>query len=254
LANNWHIAAKEQEKVYNKQNNRDCERIVTETNKRPPGVKTALKLLLTLAILMSASSSFSLGLPAECSQAELAKLANKEFVIHSKDIPGCPWPEITIFGIIDAAPVEAAALFSNYQEQKNYIPDLIKSHPVKKISENETIVDFEMRTPWPLANSKYSTGNVFSKSDKNEYEIRWYLVESDSLIDSKGTVQFTPYGKKTLLRYRSFIYPDSKLASIFSSKAKSGIAKTVQAIVAYIEETKRQCPEKIQGLINSLPR
>ncbi len=110
-----------------------------------------------------------------------------------------------------------------------------------------------MHLPWPLANSKYSTGNVFNKLENNEYEIRWYLVESDSLIDSKGTVQFIPYGKKTLLKYQSFIHPNSKLASIFSSKAESGITKTVRAIVTYIEGTKKRNPEKIQKLVNALP-
>ena len=111
-----------------------------------------------------------------------------------------------------------------------------------------------MHTPWPLTNSKYSTGNVFKKMENNGYEIKWYLVESDCLIDSKGMVQFIPYGKRTLMKYKSLIYPDSKFASIFSSKAESGMFKTAQSIVAYIEKTKMKDPEKIQKLINSLPK
>ncbi|MCX5815749.1 MAG: hypothetical protein NTX75_05835 [Proteobacteria bacterium] len=214
----------------------------------------ALKLFFVFTLILYASLSFSSTALAQPTQAELAKLVNKELIINSKKIPRCPWPEITVFTLIDVSPVEAAALFSNYQDHKTYIPDLIKSDPIKKIAENETIVDFEMLTPWPLANSKYCTGNVLKKLENNEYEISWYLVESDSLVDSKGMVHFIPYGKKTLLKYKSLIHPDSKLASIFSSKVKSGVTKTVQAIVAYIEETKKKNPEKIQKLINSLPR
>jgi hypothetical protein len=212
----------------------------------------ALKLVLACALIMYASFGFAMTPSAELTQTELAKLTNKELIIHSKEIPKCPWPEMTVFTLIDVSPVEAAALFSNYQDHKTYIPDLIKSDPARKLADNETIVDFEMRLPWPLANSKYSTGNVFSRLDNNQYEICWYLVESDSLIDSKGTVQFIPYGTKTLLKYQSFIHPDSKLASVFSSKVKSGVTKTVQAIVTYIEETKKKNPEKIQRLINAL--
>jgi len=155
---------------------------------------------------------------------------------------------------LDVLPVEAAALFSNYQDQKEYVPNLIKSNPVGKTAENETIVDFEMHVPWPLTNYKYSTCNVFNKLENNEYEISWYLVESNSLVASKGIVQFIPYGKKTLLKYRSLIHPDSRLASMFSSKARSGIANTVQAIATYIESTKKKNPEKIQKLIGSLPK
>ncbi|MBP1731469.1 MAG: hypothetical protein H6Q55_1898, partial [Deltaproteobacteria bacterium] len=180
------------------------------------------------------------------------KLANKELIIHSKAISSCPWPEITVFGLIDVLPIEAVALFSNYQDQKKYIPDLVKSDPSRKIAENEMIVDFEMRLPWPLANSKYSTGNIFNRLDNDKYEICWYLVESDSLIDSKGIVQFIPYGKRTLLKYQALIHPDSKFASVFSSSAKGAVTKTVQAIVTYIQETKKKDPEKTQDLVNSL--
>ena len=212
-----------------------------------------LKLFLAFVLIIYASVSFSLTPRAVLTPTVQSKLANKELVIHSKVIPGRPWPEITIFAIIDVLPVEAAALFSNYQDQQIYIPDLIKSDPIKKIAENEIVVDFEMHIPWPLANSKYSTGNVFKKLENNEYEISWYLVESDSLVDSKGAVQFVPYANKTLMKYKSLICPDSKLACFFSFKAESGMSKTVQAIVAYIEETKKTKPEKIQELINSLP-
>jgi hypothetical protein len=214
----------------------------------------AARLVLACALLAYAFLGITPAPAAELSRTEMDKLMQNELIVHSREIPKRPWPEITIFGVIDVVPAEAAALFSNYQDQKKYIPDLIKSDPVKKIGARETIVDFEMRTPWPLSNSKYSTGNVFKMSENNEYEIAWYLVESDSLVDSKGAVNFMPFGKKTLFKYKSLIHPDSKLASIFSSKAKSGMFKTVQAIVSYIEETKRTNPEKVQKLVNLLPK
>ena len=93
-------------------------------------------------------------------------------------------------------PLKQRPFFHNYQDQKKYIPDLIKSDPRRKIGENETIVDFEMHDPWPLANSKYSTGNDFNRLENNEYEICWYLVESDSLTDSKGTGAIHPVRKE----------------------------------------------------------
>jgi hypothetical protein len=213
-----------------------------------------LKAILAFLLIMHASFSFAMTPSKELSQTELTNLTDKQLVIHSREIPKCPWPEITVFTLIDTSPVEAAAVFSNYQDHKTFIPDLIKSDPARKLADNETIVDFEMRLPWPLANSRYSTGNVFSRLEKDEYEIRWYLAGSDSLVDSKGTVQFIPYGKKTLLKYQSLIRPDSRLASAFASRAKIAISKTVQAIVTYVEETKKRDPEKVERLITSLPK
>jgi hypothetical protein len=217
-------------------------------------MKTALKLFLALALIAYTSFAFATTPPTGLTETELAKLTSRQLIIHSKEIARCPWPEITAFALIDVSPVEAAALFSNYQDQKTFIPDLVKSDPARRVADNETIVDFEMRLPWPLANSKYSTGNVLNRLENNAYEVCWYLVESDSLVDSKGTVQFIAYGKKTLLKYQSLIRPDSKLASAFSSKAKNAIGKTVLAIVGYVEETKKKDPEKIQRLVAALPQ
>jgi hypothetical protein len=216
------------------------------------GLGMALKLFFVCAFVMCASFGFATTLPAELNQAEMAKVANRELIIHSKDVARCPWPELTVFALIDVSPVEAVALFSNYQDQKTYIPDLVRSDPARRIAENETIVNFEMRLPWPLANSRYSTGNVFNRLPNDKYEICWYLVESDSLIDSKGTVQFIPYANKTLLKYQAFVHPGSRLASIFSSRAKGAITKTVHAIVSYIEDTTKKNPDKTQDLVNSL--
>ena len=213
-----------------------------------------LKAILALVLIMYASFGFAMAPSTELTQNELTNLTDKQLVVHSREIPKCPWPEITVFTLIDAAPVEAAAVFSNYQDHKTFIPDLIKSDPARKLADNETIVDFEMRLPWPLSSSKYSTGNVFNRLEKNEYEVRWYLAGSDSLVDSKGTVQFTPYGSKTLLKYQSLIRPDSKLASVFASRAKGAVSKTVQAIVTYVEETKKKDPEKVERLISCLPK
>jgi hypothetical protein len=214
----------------------------------------AIKLFLAFALVVYASLGFSLTLPPELNYTELAKLTNKELIVHSRAIPKRPWPEITIFAVIDVLPVEAAAVFSNYQDQKKYIPDLLKSYPVRRIAENEIIVDFEMRFPWPLSNSRYSTRNVFKTLENGGYLISWYMVESDSLIDTRGAVQFIPYGTKTLLIYKSLIYPGSKLAPIFSSRVKASMSKMVQAIVTYTEKIKKQNPEETQRLINSLPK
>lgn len=211
-------------------------------------------IFAALFLIVYASSGVAMTPFPELTQTEVTKLTNRELVIHSRDIPKSPWPEITVFALIDALPGEAAALFSNYQDHKRYIPDLIKSDPVRKVAENETIVDFEMTVPWPLPNSKYSTGNVLNKIGNTDYQISWYLVESNSLVDTKGTVHFAPYGKKTLLKYKSLIHPVSKLAALFSSKAENGLTKTVRAIVEYVEETKRKNPEKILKSLGSLPR
>ncbi len=83
------------------------------------------RLLLVCAFLAYSSLGFATTPPGELNQAELVKVANKELIIHSKEVAKCPWPELTVFALIDVSPAEAAALFSKYEDQKKYIPDLV---------------------------------------------------------------------------------------------------------------------------------
>jgi len=72
-----------------------------------------LRLFLVFALVMQSSLSFSMTAPTEdLTQTERARLTNKELVVRSEEVPRCPWPEITVFTLIDVLPVEAAALFS----------------------------------------------------------------------------------------------------------------------------------------------
>ncbi len=175
-----------------------------------------------------------------------------ELVYRKRVIEGAPWPEITVFGIINAAALESAAVFYAYHEHKEFLPDLLSSVPVKYISPTDLHIKFEMKVPWPLRNSRYITGNRFGIYGNGGYRIEWYNVTSSSSKDTNGTVTFLPYDKRTMFIYRTFIHPKSKLAGLFKKRMLKEVLKSVRAIISRIESKKNNAPGNMSGYISAL--
>ncbi len=181
-------------------------------------------------------------------------LKNGELVLRKKNIEGAPWPEITVFSLVDATPEESMGIFYAYHEHKDFIPDLLYSIPSKYISPLDLHIRFEMKIPWPLKNSRYITGNKLSLYGERGYRIDWYHVLSTSSKTTRGTVIFTPLNEKTLFIYRTFVHPKSKLAGIFKKKMAKEVRRSVRAIVGRIESVRNKNRERIPAYIDALHR
>ena len=116
-----------------------------------------------------------------------------------------------------------------------YIPDILSSKVIKKNSETDVHIAFELNIPWPLSNSKYITGNKLSKEKNGNYQVKWYFIKSDSSKDNYGKIIFSNYNGKTILRYQNFTHPRSSLAKLFKKKMIKKTKATVIAIKKRIE-------------------
>ena len=179
----------------------------------------------------------------------LGKLVHKE-----KKIKGAPWPEITVFGKINATALESVSVFYSYHEHKKFLPGLLSSVPVKYISPVEIHLKFEMKIPWPLKNSKHISGNKFGIYGEGGYKIDWYHITSTSSKNSYGGVIFIPYKKNTLFIYRSFVHPKSSFAGLFKKRALKEVLKSARAIISRVESIKKNNKEKIIKYINAINR
>jgi hypothetical protein len=185
-------------------------------------------LLLLLPILSMAQKA---PIQSELTSADWETLKNNDVVLKVKDIPKSSWPEITLFILIDATPIESMGIFSALDYQKNYVPNVIKSKPVKNISPTEVLTEYEMHVPFPLGNPVYTHGSIVHKYDE-DYELTWYMFESSSTEEVKGSAYFTAAQGKTLFRYKSFIRPKS----IFGSFVKSFMLRDVKATIFAIRD------------------
>ncbi len=188
----------------------------------------------------------------ELPKDDLFTIMKGKLVVKRTPVKGSPWPEIKITGRVKARPIESISVFYAYHEHKEFLPDLLESTPVKYVSPSDVHIKFVMDIPWPLKNSRYVTGNKVKKLGENKFAIEWYLVKSNSSKESKGSVTFLPFKGETLLIYRTFINPKSKLAGLFRKKMVKKTVKSVKEIIRWIESKKMYHPKEIKNYISLL--
>lgn len=184
--------------------------------------------------------SFFVSLPAlaaktDISASDLDRLRSGEIIREVEELKGEIWPKVTIKALIPNSPKENMDVFDNFETQKDYIPDMIKSEIVEKISDNKYAVAFEMKMPWPISNTEYVSENTI-KQDGNDYRVDWKLIKSNQMKDTKGSVVFEAFEDKTLFTYVNHITPDSKFASMFKGRVPDDVEKTVKVIIKHLDK------------------
>ena len=222
-------------------------------------MKTAITIILTslfcnfLISTLQAEDEF---LKISLSRSEFKILEENGLVLKTKEIKDAPWPEVHVATIIkNITALEAIAVFSTYEHQIRYIPDLKTAKIVKIVSPTDIHVAFTMNPPWPVPDSAYTTGNVLKKyedEDQTVYEVSWYLVKSDSIIGSRGYARFRNFGKGTLFEYKTLVRPKSIFASLASGIMLDSVKITVIAIKNYLEKLKSEQPSKIKQYLTNL--
>ena len=175
----------------------------------------------------------------ELTLEELKSLNNGELILKTEEVKDSPWPIITYYALVNATPLDCIALFAGYDIQKDYVPKVIKSKPIKHITSTDVLTEYELSIPFPLPNAHYVHGaKIFHHG--SDYETQWYMVESSSAEVVNGSAYFKDFSGKTLFKYRSFIKPKSALGSFVKSFMLKDIKTTITAIVAFIEKSKRE--------------
>jgi hypothetical protein len=158
---------------------------------------------------------------------------------------GYVWPEVTIRVLLNNSPLENMNVFLDFEKHKSYIPDMLESKIVKKVSASETQVYFEMTMPWPVNKTSHVTNNVVSHNDDGSHTLKWNLVKADMLKSTDGYMNFSTYENKTLLTYVSFIVPNSSFAGMFKNRVATDVEKAVTKITRHLNQTLKKKDEMI---------
>lgn len=180
-------------------------------------------------------------------------IAGEDFILETKEIAGASWPEITAYLLIDAPAINAMALFSAFDDQKNYVPNVIVSRPVKERTPLSIDIQYELNLPWPIPNSRYTHGHLIEKKESEEiYQIKWWMIESTSASDVRGSATFFKHEQKTVMKYISLVTPTSSFASLLEKTMLKDVEETLREIRKYIEENHQQKSEKNQKYVSIL--
>ena len=192
-----------------------------------------IKSLIITSLFLLPSFCFAL---APVSGDEHEKLMKGEMLQTVTWKEGYVWPEVSMRVLVTKPAREAMETFMDFEAQKNYIPDMLESKVVKKISPENMHVYGAMAMPWPVNKSTYVTNNVLTKGVDGSYTLKWNLVEAKFIKSTDGYMAFKNYHGKTLMEYVTFIVPNSSFAGMFKDRVATDVKKTVQKITQHIDK------------------
>ncbi len=201
-------------------------------------------LWVAFGVLIFGASIVRADLLEELTSAQQSDVRAGKQVTVLLEVPGEPWPRVTIYRIIPAAPEQVAAVFFDYKNAVNYIPKVLKSEVSKANSLSVTEVDYALSVPI-LPDEYYTVQNRLTRLPDGGYLISWQLVRAVQTKASTGELRAVPHGKGTLLRYQILTTPSSGMAGLLRGKAIEMIKDTVAAIA---KEVGRQQSQDSAGL------
>jgi hypothetical protein len=170
-------------------------------------------------------------------ELEHKKLMKGEQISYVEWREGFVWPAVSVRVMIDHMPEQNMAEFMKFENHKNYIPDVMDSKVIKKISPENVQVYLAMEMPWPVKKSEQVTNNILTKEADGSLTLTWSLVSAKFVKATDGHIRFTPYSGKTLLEYETFIVPNSSFAGMFKDRVPLDVEKTVKFISHYLNLT-----------------
>lgn len=188
--------------------------------------------IIALLILSLPALAFRTKLSAK----ELALLKQGKEVERVEYLKGEIFPRVTLLNVIDHTPKQNMAVFTDFENHKNFIPGLKQSKIVKK-NGNQTDVFFELHMPMPVSNSEYTSRHTVT-TEGNDSILKWKLLSSKQVKDSKGTVMFEEYeGGKSLFTYVNHVTPASKLAWVVKEKVVPEVKDNIKVVIKHLGKT-----------------
>lgn len=209
-----------------------------------------MKFFLILIIFLSANARAL----SVINKADIPILDREEIVLYKEKVEGNSWPRLKINLLINSSPLEAIAIYLALDHQKNYLPDLLESKPIRHVTATEVITEYELELPWPLSNSHYTHGSNFKKLKDGSYKANWYMVKSDSAHAVDGSAHFSEYKGKTLMQYEILIRPKSALSGIVRGFMIKNTKASMMAIKTEIERSKKSDQKLLKMYISYIQR
>ena len=147
-----------------------------------------IKNLALLGLMLNATAHAAIVDDLTPAQRDAVAKGNVVFLTH--DASGSAWPKAFIYVRIEATPEEVAAVFTDFESQKNYIPNLMKSKIQKEESPSTYLIDYKLHVPI-LTDESYTVRDVIKSYDNGaSYRVDWNLVRADTTKASEGNARF----------------------------------------------------------------
>lgn len=193
-----------------------------------------MKTVLALLLVILSASALVADLIKEVPKSQRDELAEGQTVVRSTDVPGSPWPQLSLYRVVNAPPAVVAALFTDYDAAPSYTPGLLAAQVIATNPDGTKDVRYTVKVP-VLQKISYTVRNTYSQSGPN-FTVSWKLLQSPLAKQSDGSLRIDPYdGDRTLLCYTNLCVPITNLVSGLKNQALVEAKNTVLALATEAE-------------------
>lgn len=205
---------------------------------------------------MQATLSLASDTSGELPAAQQARISKGQQVVIEEEVPGEPWPALTIWQQVTCTPAELAGVFWDSELDVKYLPGCIGARIISRPKPSVQETRFTLKMPFFLPNEVYVSRIEVTRPEATQgsYKITWNVVESLYAKSCKGEILILPHGSMTLIRYRNFMVPRSKMAGILKGPGMNRVVESVRALVAQVEREVRESPALLEKQQQELQR
>ena len=161
-------------------------------------------------------------------------LSAGQTVVKSTDMPGLPWPQLSLYRVVNAPPNVVANLFTDYDAAPTFTPGLVQAQVIATNSDGTKDVRYTVKVP-VIQRTSYVVRNTYQKQDEN-FTVSWKLIQSPLAKKSDGSLRIEPYeGNRTLMCYTNLCVPITNLVSGLKNQALVEAKNTVLALATEAE-------------------
>jgi len=193
-----------------------------------------MKSPVLFASVFFVTVSLMADLVKEVPKSQRDELAEGQTVVRSTDMPGLPWPQLSLYRVVNAPPSVVADLFTDYDAAPSYTPGLLNAQVVSTNPDGTKDVRYTVKVP-VIQRTSYLVRNTYRKQGSN-YTVSWKLLQSPLAKQSDGSLRIEPYdGNRTLLCYTNLCVPITNLVSGLKNQALVEAKNTVLALATEAE-------------------
>lgn len=189
----------------------------------------------------------------DLNSSQLGQIKSGQMITITEEVEGKPWPKVKCYRLVKATPEETAAVFFDYKNAKQFVPNVLKSDISNQISPTVAEIDYGIDVPI-LPDEYYTVRNTLTMPGENCYKFHWKLLKAIQTKDSEGTFRTEPFEGGTIISYHNLVTPGSSMAGLLRGKALSQMKETVEAIAARVEKEKTTMPAELKRQVGELQK
>ena len=193
-----------------------------------------MNLHAAFLLVLFLSASLHADLLKEVPKSERDELAGGQTVVKSMAVPGVPWPQLSLFRVVNAQPDVVSNLFTDYAAAPSFTPGLIQAQVIATNPDGTKDVRYTVKVP-VIQRTSYVVRNTYQTQGRN-FTVSWKLLQSPLAKKSDGSLRIEPYGDdRTIMCYTNLCVPITSLVAGLKNQALVEAKNTVLALATEAE-------------------